>query len=143
MQNGPTTTQQLAAMKLTLRRTNIFVVLAVSAAVLTACASPEEIAATDRRTCAGYGFAQGTDAFANCMMEADQNRKRNQAEQRQRWAEEEQRREAKNQSQTQSARPSHEHCVSAGNSVTTSSSSTSGSTTSSTSGFSNTVCSGR
>jgi hypothetical protein len=123
-------------MKPTLRRINIFVVLTIWAAVLAACASPEEIAASDRRTCAGYGFAQGTEAFSNCMMEADMNRKRDQAAmqraQQQRWLAEDQKRE------TQNVRPTQEHCMSAGNSVTTGASGSS-----STSSFSNTVCSGR
>jgi hypothetical protein len=132
-------------MKHPLHRASIFVVLAVAAAILTACASPEEIAAADRRTCAGYGFAEGTDAFSNCMMQADMNRKRdmaaNQRAQQQRWQAEEQMRQAERDRDRdrERARPSHEHCISAGNSVTTGSTTAGGSTTSS---FSNTVCSG-
>lgn len=35
---------------------------------LVACVSPEEQRAADTQSCSGYGFAQGTDGFANCMM---------------------------------------------------------------------------
>jgi hypothetical protein len=124
-------------MKTTLRSTSIFVLLAVPVAILTACVSPEEIAAADKRTCAGYGFAEGTDAFSNCMMQADFRRKK-QADDWQR--QQQQRRLAEDQQrQTQKIRPTHEQCISAGNSVTTGSAGAGGSTTNS---FSNTVCSG-
>jgi len=110
--------------------------MAFPVAILTACVSPEEIAATDRRTCVGYGFAEGTDAFANCMMQADQNRQRAAANRERQWqAEEQQRRLAEQQrNQTELVRPTHEQCVTAANSTTTGNS---------TSSISNTVCSGR
>ncbi|WP_054141873.1 hypothetical protein [Bosea sp. AAP35] len=41
---------------------------------LAACISPEEQRAADTQACSGYGFAQGTDAFANCMMTASNQR---------------------------------------------------------------------
>jgi hypothetical protein len=124
-------------MKSTLHRASLFVLLAVPVAILTACASPEEIAAADKRTCAGYGFAEGTDAFSNCMMQADFRRKK-QADDWQR--QQQQRRLAEDQQrQTEKVRPMHEHCISAANSVTTGNAAAGGSTTNS---FSNTVCSG-
>jgi ketosteroid isomerase-like protein len=128
-------------MKTILRSTSIFVLLAVPVAILSACASPEEIAAADKRTCAGYGFAEGTDAFANCMMQADFRRKKQADDwQRQQQQQQQQRRLAEDQQrQTEKIRPTHEHCISAGNSVTTGNAAAGGSTTSS---FSNTVCSG-
>jgi len=43
-------------------------------ALLIGCVSPEEQRAVDPRQCSGYGFAPGTDAFANCMMNASQQR---------------------------------------------------------------------
>jgi len=117
------------------RSTKIFIASAVLAAMATACVSPQEIAAADKRTCAGYGFAEGTDAFANCMMQADQNRQKAAASRERQWQAEEQQRQ---QHQNETARPTHEQCVTAGNSVTTGSA-----TSNTTSSFSNTVCSGR
>ncbi|MGJ7605188.1 hypothetical protein ACSFA7_12645 [Variovorax sp. LT1R20] len=132
----------LAAMQSAQRSTKIFIASAVLAAMATACVSPQEIAAADKRTCAGYGFAEGTDAFANCMMQADQNRQKAAANRERQWqAEEQQRRLAdqqRQQHQNETVRPTHEQCVTAGNSVTTGSA-----TSNTTSSFSNTVCSGR
>lgn len=48
--------------------------------------------AEDQATCAGYGFQFGTDNFARCMMQLDQDRER-QAYIERRDAEEQQRRE--------------------------------------------------
>ena len=43
--------------------------LIVCAVALSACAGdPGRVAAADERTCAGYGFRPGTDAYANCRM---------------------------------------------------------------------------
>ena len=116
--------------------TNTFIALLASAVMTSACVSPAEIVAADKRTCAGYGFAEGTDAFANCMMQADQNRQRAAANRERQWqAEEQQRRLAEQQrNQTELVRPTHEQCVTAANSTTTGNS---------TSSISNTVCSGR
>ncbi|MFJ2279615.1 hypothetical protein ACIOUG_00570 [Pseudomonas sp. NPDC087803] len=47
-----------------------------AAATLSGCMSAEQQAAEDRQTCAGYGYAQGSTAFANCMMISDQKRKK-------------------------------------------------------------------
>jgi hypothetical protein len=47
--------------------------------LLAGCVSPEEQRAMDQQTCAGYGFAAGTDAFANCMMTTAQKRQEQQA----------------------------------------------------------------
>ncbi|WP_143751250.1 hypothetical protein [Collimonas sp. PA-H2] len=75
---------------ITQKNINTFIALALSAILVTACASPGEIAAADRGKCAGYGFAEGSDAFANCMMEADMHRKDQQAafqrQQQMNWA---------------------------------------------------------
>jgi outer membrane murein-binding lipoprotein Lpp len=47
--------------------------------LLAGCVSPEEQRAMDQQTCAQYGFAPGTDAFANCMMTTGQKRQDQQA----------------------------------------------------------------
>jgi hypothetical protein len=60
--------------------------IGIAALALAACVSPEERAAMDRQRCAGFGFAPGTDGFANCMMQATQQREAEQAA-RQRQAE--------------------------------------------------------
>jgi hypothetical protein len=44
--------------------------------LLAGCATPQEVKAADRERCAGFGFAAGSDAFANCMMQADTARQR-------------------------------------------------------------------
>jgi len=49
-------------------------VFAMAVAFLAGCVSPEEQCAMDQRQCTGYGFAPGTDAFANCMMTTSQQR---------------------------------------------------------------------
>lgn len=53
--------------------------------------SAAEQTAEDRQTCAGYGYADGSTAFANCMMISDQRRKKAasdwQAEQNRKWDE--------------------------------------------------------
>ena len=49
-------------------------VLATVCVSLAGCISPEEQHAQDQQTCAGYGFAPGTDAFAHCMMTTAQQR---------------------------------------------------------------------
>jgi hypothetical protein len=38
------------------------------------CPTPEEQRAMDQQKCGGFGFAQGTDAFAHCMMTVTQQR---------------------------------------------------------------------
>lgn len=81
------------------RKTRIFTIAAAALgtiSMLAGCASPEEIAAKDRQTCSGYGFAVGTDAFANCMMHADLRRQQAAAE----WQ-----REQNMKFQAQSAQP--------------------------------------
>lgn len=108
--------------------------------LLAACASPEEIKAADKRTCAGYGFAEGSDAFANCMMQADQHRADQQAARlrdQQMRMEMQMERGRLNQSQQVNSTPSgwtNETCHSSGTSVTIG-----GVTT----GSSSTHCSGR
>jgi hypothetical protein len=49
------------------------------------CVSPEEQSAQDRAQCAGFGFVEGTDAFANCMMKAARVRDDRQREDTARW----------------------------------------------------------
>ncbi len=41
---------------------------------ITGCVSTEDQQAADRQKCSSYGFAPGTDAFANCMMNRDWKR---------------------------------------------------------------------
>lgn len=41
---------------------------------ITGCVSTEDQQAADRQKCSSYGFAPGTDAFANCMMNSDWKR---------------------------------------------------------------------
>jgi hypothetical protein len=55
------------------------IALACVALLLAGCVSPEKQRAMDEQTCAGYGFSQGTDAFANCMMTTAQKRQEQQA----------------------------------------------------------------
>ena len=43
---------------------------------LSACASPEQLAAADKEKCRGYGMKPGTEAFANCRMTLDVERQR-------------------------------------------------------------------
>ncbi|MCK8788071.1 hypothetical protein M0638_27320 [Roseomonas sp. NAR14] len=44
-------------------------------ALLAACGpTAEELRAMDTQRCAGFGFAPGTDGFANCLMSATQQR---------------------------------------------------------------------
>lgn len=50
--------------------------LALAACTTTA----EERRAIDRGTCAGYGFTDGSEAFANCMMTLDLERQSAQRE---------------------------------------------------------------
>ncbi|RIX79064.1 hypothetical protein [Acidovorax cavernicola] len=114
----------------------------VAPLLMVACASPEEIKAADKRTCAGYGFAEGSDAFANCMMQADQHRADQQAAQlrdQQMRMEMQMERARLNPHQTEQVNSTnsgwtHENCHSSGTSVTI------GGVTS---GSSSTHCSGR
>ena len=53
--------------------------LAVAIALLTGCVSPAEQAAMDRQRCAGFGFAPGSEAMANCTMNISQQRQAEQA----------------------------------------------------------------
>jgi len=49
-------------------------IFAAVVTLLVGCVSPEEQRAADQRQCAGYGFTPGNDAFANCMMNINQQR---------------------------------------------------------------------
>jgi hypothetical protein len=44
---------------------------------ITGCVSmtPEERRALDNQTCSSYGFRRGTDAFANCLLNLDLDRR--------------------------------------------------------------------
>lgn len=43
---------------------------------LAGCASsPAEIVLEDTESCTGFGFRPGTDAFANCRLQLEENRK--------------------------------------------------------------------
>lgn len=51
-------------------------VLSAALAALVGCQSPEErFAPQAADACAGYGFAPGTDAFAQCQMQYVENKK--------------------------------------------------------------------
>ncbi|SMO36733.1 hypothetical protein [Paracoccus laeviglucosivorans] len=54
--------------------------LTVCLTLLAGCEAMEEIEQinrdSDRATCSGYGFTEGTDAFATCMMRLDRERER-------------------------------------------------------------------
>jgi len=50
--------------------------LTLCTVALSGCMSAEQQAAEDRQTCSGYGYAQGSTEFANCMMISDQRRKK-------------------------------------------------------------------
>lgn len=47
---------------------------AIAFVALAACVSPEEQRAKDNSTCGGYGFAPGSEGFANCMMQTSMAR---------------------------------------------------------------------
>ncbi|MCK8786167.1 hypothetical protein M0638_17465 [Roseomonas sp. NAR14] len=49
-------------------------ILALLALLPAGCVSPAQQAAMDRGRCAGFGFAEGSDAFAGCMMNLSQQR---------------------------------------------------------------------
>ncbi|WP_425287446.1 hypothetical protein [Paramesorhizobium deserti] len=51
-----------------------YMAIAFFALMLAGCVSPEEQRAMDQDKCSSFGFAQGTDAFANCMMQQDSQR---------------------------------------------------------------------
>lgn len=54
---------------------------AVAAIVLSGCTvSAEERRARDQQTCRGFGFVEGSEAFANCMLELDLDRRAAQRE---------------------------------------------------------------
>lgn len=46
------------------------------AMALAGCVSTQDPIVEDRSRCDGYGFARGTDAYANCVMTADRDRQR-------------------------------------------------------------------
>jgi hypothetical protein len=53
--------------------------IGVLVVLLAGCVSPEEQASMDRQRCVGFGFAPGSDSFANCMMQTSQQRQAEQA----------------------------------------------------------------
>lgn len=61
-------------------RVSTFLPLAICVGLLAGCDALDEIeqinADSDRSTCSGYGFTEGTDAFATCMMRLDRQRER-------------------------------------------------------------------
>ncbi len=54
------------------------------AVILAGCVSPAEQKAADEAQCRGYGYTDGTDAFANCLMTTANRR----ADQQCKWDEE-------------------------------------------------------
>lgn len=56
--------------------TRTLLMTGLAALVLTGCTvSAEERRLLDEQTCRGYGFIEGSEAFANCMMELDLDRR--------------------------------------------------------------------
>lgn len=56
-------------------------VAALTALVLAGCSTTaEERRVRDQQTCRGYGFVEGSEAFANCMMQLDLDRRAAQRE---------------------------------------------------------------
>lgn len=55
---------------------NILIILSVTG-FLAGCTtiSPEQQLAADKQSCNSYGFKQGTDAFSNCLMQLDFERR--------------------------------------------------------------------
>ncbi|MDR9861522.1 MULTISPECIES: hypothetical protein [Pseudomonas] len=72
---------------LPLSATDLIIIVAVAA--LSGCLSAAQQAAEDQKTCASYGYQEGSTAFSNCMMISDQRRKKAQAdwqaEQNRKW----------------------------------------------------------
>jgi hypothetical protein len=65
---------------------NSLVGMGILAALLSGCGpTPEEQRAMDTQACTGYGFKPGTDTFAHCMMETDQQRKAEAAANQRAW----------------------------------------------------------
>lgn len=89
------------------------VVLTVSlagVASLSGCASPAEIAAAHRQNCSSFGFAPGTDAFANCMMQADVRRERADAQREKEAADWRRNQSRKGEADTMPATTKKENC---------------------------------
>lgn len=53
----------------------LLLVLAATAAGLSACQTPEERRAADEQRCLSYGFKRGTDGFATCLQRIDLDRR--------------------------------------------------------------------
>jgi hypothetical protein len=51
-----------------------YILVALVPLVIAGCVSSEEQQARDQDKCASYGYQQGTNRFADCMMEQDQQR---------------------------------------------------------------------
>lgn len=88
--------------------------------LLAGCLTPAEQKAADSRECEGYGFAPGSDAFANCMMTIANRR----ADQMRQWQEEQNRKWQEQTSHHPSAatpapEPSRMHCSTSETSTTT------------------------
>ena len=50
------------------------IVSAIACCGLAACVSPEQQRAQDSARCSGYGFASGSEGYANCMMQTSMAR---------------------------------------------------------------------
>lgn len=71
----------------------------IATTLLAACLTPAEQKAADSRECEGYGFAPGSDAFANCMMTIANRR----ADQMRHWQDEQNRKWQEQQTHHQNA----------------------------------------
>lgn len=61
--------------------TRTTLIAALAALVLAGCTvSAEERRIRDQQTCRGFGFVEGSEAFANCMLQLDLDRRAAQRE---------------------------------------------------------------
>lgn len=51
-----------------------YLLIALAPLAIAGCVSSEDQRAMDQDKCASYGYRQGTDRFADCMMDQDQQR---------------------------------------------------------------------
>lgn len=57
-----------------MKRVVVLAALLLSASVVSACVTPEQIAQADDATCQSYSYQVGTDAYGQCRMSLSQQR---------------------------------------------------------------------